>query len=167
MIVKGDILTNLSELDRAYTRATDPKQSLYLSKLAVLELCGWIEMSMDDMILCHSRRKLRLPANKKIAEKEIVNRTYGFEYDRHFRAMLMKTIGLVACERIEAKIDASVLVKFSAQLESLKTVRNSLAHTYLGKTGTTTTIDAPSATRARIADLYDGLKAYDGALRAL
>ena len=51
MIARSYILTNLKTLDRKYNRATSTRDSLFYSKLAILELCGWIEESMDDIVL--------------------------------------------------------------------------------------------------------------------
>ena len=69
-------------------------EALLFSKLATLELCGWIEVSMDDIVLRHSRRTLREPVNRAFCEKRIVKPIYGFDYDIHFRKMLMGLIGL-------------------------------------------------------------------------
>lgn len=164
MISKTYIQENLRQLDVAYRNATVQKHSVYFSKLAILELCGWIEMSMDDLMLRHASRVIKQSANQSIVD-EFVKRNYGFEYDRHFRQMLMKLVGIVTCEQIEAAMNVQVHTKFTTQLTSLKRVRDGLAHTY--SKAHTATIDAPSVTKARFVELYDGLKAYETALRAL
>ena len=56
MIARTYILDNLNKLDVRYRKAATLKDSLFYSKLAVLELCGWIEESMDDVILRCARR---------------------------------------------------------------------------------------------------------------
>ena len=52
MVAKNSILPgNLRSLDYRYRRAHSAlKEALFCSKLAILELCGWIEESMDDMV---------------------------------------------------------------------------------------------------------------------
>src|SRR4051794_8216918 len=131
MVVKKYILANLKELDAAYRTATNHKQGLYMSKLAVLELCGWIELSMDDLIDCHARRRIRLLSNSKFVSDQIIKKNYGFDYKRNFRNMVMRTVGIVSCEAMERHIPTSILVRFEAQLENLKISRNNLAHTFL------------------------------------
>ena len=51
MIAKSYILANLNALDARYKRASRAKDALFASKLALLELCGWIEESMDDIVV--------------------------------------------------------------------------------------------------------------------
>jgi hypothetical protein len=78
--------------------------------------------------------------------------------------MLIKLVGVVQTERIEYKMNVGVQTRFKAELQSLKTIRDLLAHTYAKNPPP---IDAPSRTRTRFIPLYEGLKAYDGALRSL
>lgn len=167
MIAKSYIAENLRHLDAAYNNPKIAKHGLYFSKLAVLELCGWIETSMDDIVSRHARRWLSEPANLTLVEKDIVKKTYGFDYDGHFRKMVIRLIGLIECESVEAALDATTIIRLKSHLSSLKVARDRLAHTYVKGPLGTTTIDAPSVTRARLDEIYDGLKAYDDALRSL
>src|SRR5438105_2751847 len=106
MIAKSYILTNLRALDRSYRRAASPKEAQFFSKLAILELCGWIEESMDDVILRCARKHLNVAANRSYCEKEVVKRTYGFDYHYNFRFMLIRLLGLIAVEKLEQRVDA-------------------------------------------------------------
>lgn len=162
MISKTYILANLRRLDAAYRQSTDQKHAFYFSKLAILELCGWIEMSMDDIVICHCKRNVRDQKYHDFVVKDIVGRTYGFEYDRHFKAMLIRLIGVISFERIERNISIATTARLTAELGNLKVLRNNLAHTYAKHVAA---IDAPSTTHGRFAALYAGLKAYDDALR--
>jgi hypothetical protein len=164
MITKTYISESLRQLDAGHRKAKNQRHAYYFAKLAILEICGWVEMSMDDIILRHCARHLNDESNNKFIEKQVVNRTYGFDYDRHFRAMLIRLVGMVATEKIEMGISAATDAHFKAELTSLKAVRDQLAHTYVKRVGV---IDAPSRTRARFQPLYQGLLAYDKALRAL
>ena len=102
--------------------------------------------------------------NTDYVEKEVVRRTYGFEYDQHFRYMLIRLVGIITTEQIERSISVAVATLFRAELTSLKSIRDSLAHTYAKSIPP---IDAPSRTIARFQPLYEGLMAYDKALRQL
>lgn len=166
MITKSYILQNLGQLNAAYNRSIN-KQALYLSKLAILELCGWIELSADDLVERHASRHLKEIGNLRFVENTIVKRNYGFDYESNFRHMMMRTVGIITLEQIEIAIGPSVLVPFSAQLGNLKAVRNQLAHTYVKGSGATLSIDAPSVTKNRFHDLYAGLCAYQTQLRKL
>lgn len=167
MIAKTYIQENLRQLDTAYRKSQSPKHGLYFAKLAILELCGWIEVSMDDIVLKHCSRCIFDSNNTKYVEKQIVGRTSGFDYDVNFRGMLIRLVGIVTCEIIESAVDSTIDTKFKAHLHSLKTARNSLAHTYVkGKPGAVS-IDAPSVTKARFPDLYEGLREYETVLKSL
>ncbi|MEN3930555.1 hypothetical protein WJT86_05690 [Microvirga sp. W0021] len=166
MVIKKYISENLNHLDQAYRRESDPKKATYYSKLAILELCGWIEVSMDKIILSHGRKKVKFPKNTKFIETN-VKQTYGFEYEKHFRKMLISLIGIVDCENIESRVNSTVKTHLEVQLKNLKLIRDNLAHTYLQGSPGQSTIDAPSTTKARLDDIYKGLKEFQKTLREL
>lgn len=163
MIVKRHIILNLRQLNRSFLDAESQKHGVYFAKLAILELCGWIEVSMDALIIEHCNRHLTQRRNLRFVENDVVKKTYGFDYESHFRKMLINIIGIIACEKLEAQVNVAVFTKFIAQLNSLKLARNGLAHTYLK--GMTAIIDAPSVTMSRFDDIYAGLKEYEAILR--
>jgi len=75
-----------------------------LSKLATIELCGWLEGEFDRLI--------RSVANGRISdiqwvETNVINNTYGFSYEKHWRPMLCKVVGEVFAARVESKINLS------------------------------------------------------------
>ena len=162
MIARTYVLDNLNRLNSLYRRSRTHKESLFLSKLAILELCGWIEESMDDIVRRCASRCLRDLDNRKSVEKEI-RRISGFQYDTHFRVMLVRVIGLMNVERLEGYLDPAVHARFVATLDALKKSRDSEAHTHLK--GVTKTLNAPSLTLSHFEDVYKGLRAYDVALR--
>ena len=165
MIAKSYILNNLQALDRNYRKAKSAKAAQFSSKLAILELCGWIEESMDDIVLRCARRNLVDVANRTYCEKEIVKRTYGFDYHNNFRLMLIKVLGLIAVEKLERGIDATIHGRMKSALSTLKQQRDSEAHTHLK--GITRTINAPSVTIAQFRPVYDGLVAIDDIIRSI
>lgn len=164
MIAKSYIESTLRMLNRLYSASKTTKEATLYSKLAVLELCGWIEESMDDIILRCSVRDVRDSINRKYIEENVVKKNYGFDYDRHFRKMLIHLLGVITVERLERRIDARVQATFRATLRSLKPVRDSAAHTHIR--GALGNINAPSVTMRHYKDLYAGLIAYDAQIRA-
>lgn len=159
MIAKTYILENLGQLNSRFLRTSKPKDGIYFSKLAVLELCGWIEMSMDDIVLRTCQKRLSDPRNLKYVEKDVIARTYGFQYQLHWRNMLIRTLGIVRVEKIERAVNQQKRVNLESELGNLATIRNSLAHTYVR--GTQVQIDAPSVTMDRFTHLHDGLKEFE------
>ncbi len=162
MISYSYIEKNLRALDTRYRNSRGNKDADFASKLAMLELCGWIEEAMDDCILRASVRVLRQERNRRFIEDR-VDRTYGFEYNRHFKPMMINLVGIWGFEKINKSIDPAVNDKFVSALSSLKTIRDSLAHTYTK--GVTRQISAPSVAIEWQADVKAGLKAYDAAMR--
>ena len=104
MITKSYIKGNLERIERLYEKSSDIQDGLFYSKLAILELCGWIEISMDDIILRLAKKHLKQSKNIAFVEKDVIRRTYGFDYSRHFRKMLINIIGITGVEKIEKKL---------------------------------------------------------------
>lgn len=165
MVTRSYILANLKNLDRNYRHANSAQDSLFYSKLAILELCGWIEESMDDIIIRCANRHLKNRDNKNFVDKQIIKCTYGFDYEKHFRIMLVKLLGIINVERIEKNVDQNKLSAFKAALENLKKQRDPEAHTHIK--GTTKIINAPSVTMAQFPTLYDGLIEIDSKLKVM
>jgi len=165
MIAKTSIFRNLTRLDNLYNKSGSTKQSLFLSKLAILELCGWIEESMDDIIRRCATRNLRDASNSKYVEESIIKKTYGFEYERHFREMLISLIGFIYVEKLERKVDKTKFQNLKPALGALKTYRDVEAHTHIK--GVTKRLDAPSATISKFFTVYDGLKDFEQNLRKI
>jgi hypothetical protein len=137
---------------------------MFFSKLAILELCGWIEESMDDIIMRCADRNIKETKNIDHVKSQIVAPTYGFEYHRHFRRMLIQLIGLVNVERIERTVDPIKRDRLKSTLSSLKKVRDPEAHTHIK--GVTPVINAPSVTIVQFQPVYDGLIEFDRVIRS-
>ncbi len=158
MISQGDIKQNLKEINELYLNSKTQKEALYFSKLAIIELCGWIEVSMDQMVLDCAKRTLKIQANIDFVKERIIKPTFGFEYDKHFRDMLIQVVGVLNTEKIETNFDETKLHLFKSSLGTLKESRDNLAHKYID---TTTRIDAPSATIKHFKHVADGLESVD------
>ncbi|OQY79666.1 MAG: hypothetical protein B6D41_22320 [Chloroflexi bacterium UTCFX4] len=165
MIAKQAILDELTLIETLYNKATDPRENLLYSKIAIIELCGWVEMSMDEIVNSCSSRHLRDASNLNSITNEVIGRTYGFQYNKHFRSMLIRLIGMIKVERVESRVDPVKLAKLKAQLNALKDPRNTVAHNPI--IGMTLTLDAPSVTRNRVEELYEGLHEMNRKIRSL
>ncbi len=162
-VTRTSIQQNLRTLDVLYTTTTAPQKSMFYAKLAILELCGWIEETMDRIVSSCAGRTLREQTNRKTVEDNTIRRTHGFEYNEHFRRMLIQVIGLRGVERMERRADATRLQALKSTLGALKPRRDVEAHTHL--IAATRTIDAPSATLKNFQRVYDGLCEIDRVLR--
>lgn len=99
-----------------------------ISKLALLELCGWIEEVFDEMMRNIDAQTL---GDEKWVNEKLIDRTSGFKYDTHLRAMIVELIGEVFARRIEEQMEATGkgdLERMKAMLGELWKKRCSFAH---------------------------------------
>ena len=158
------IAATLNELDAWFK---EPGLSLnrtnLLSKLATIELCGWLEEEFDRLI--------RIVANGRISdanwvETDVIDNTYGFVYTKHWRAMLCKVVGEVFARRVEAAMEAAHpagLHQLKSLLGQLWKDRCSFAHADLNAnvTNTQLTFNAPSVAINRLNQLKAILGQYE------
>ena len=162
MIARREITEILNEVDREYRKPrTTLRKSRYYSKLALIELCGWIEVTIDSIFEKQARRILSSSDLASFQNK--LTNIFGFEYSS-FRSLLIQLYGRQVTEKIEREIDPTVLQKMKASMKYLKPVRDVSAHTYIRKTAV---MDAPSAIMGHFEDLYAGLEAFEVTLRKL
>jgi len=140
MLPKEPIETTLKDLQRLYDHHSDSNHKIYFSKLALLELCGWIELAQDEIIKSYSSTKLTKQSNKDEIEK-LVLKTYGFSYKNHFRQMIIQLIGFTKTEILEDNLTGDILI-LKTQLGALSGLRNPSAHTPIS--GTISTYQSPS-----------------------
>ena len=65
MIAKSYLQKNLEILDKLFIESTSATKGLFYSKLAILELCGWIEKSMDDILRTCYHRNIKNKKDRK------------------------------------------------------------------------------------------------------
>jgi 2-iminobutanoate/2-iminopropanoate deaminase len=165
MVRKGDIAQNLKEIETLYNGSKSNKKKFYFAKLAVLELCGWLEDAMDKVVLESAIRCISEAANRKSVEEKI-DRTFGFAYEKHFRPLLTYIVGMSRLEKVESEFDkVGALSKFRSTLTKLKDPRNIAAHTH--SAGVLPNIDAPSVVRQDLELLYRSLRQLDRLLKRM
>ena len=164
MINKAQIEKNLAQIKVLYQNNLGNKEAHYYSKLAILEVCGWIEESIDNIVNGCANKKLTETKNVKFIE-DIVNHSYSFEYERHFRNLLVQVFGIINVEKIESSLDGVKFDLMKSSLGTLKKYRDTHAHTYTK--GVTTTIYAPSSTESHFKNVYIGLKDVESCIRKI
>ena len=147
------IETLINELEKLYDAPRDPNHKDYYSKFALTELCGWLEISIDEIVKDYSTTKLNELENQDYFKNKIINKTYGFDYKLHLRPMLINLIGLKGIEELEANLKAQgVLQILASQLSTLWGLRRRAAHTTI--VGVTAQYQSPSTIKNNLTTLY-------------
>ncbi len=165
MIAKSSILRNLKTLEKLYDASPGNRTGLLYSKLAILELCGWIEDTMDGMVTRSVTRRIKAVSVRDKFSEDVILHTYGFHYDKHFRQMLVYVIGEVTMLRVEKRLDQTKFQSLRSTLGSLRKSRDIQAHTHLR--GGNRRLDSPLVTKANFFRVYDGLVEMESKLKAL
>lgn len=90
-----------------------------LSKLAMLELCGWIEETFDELIREVDRSTIN---DSKWVSECVIKKTSGFTYASHLRPMLVTLIGEVLTRRVEDEMERN----HNGELERMKSLLGTL-----------------------------------------
>ncbi len=156
----------LNDLDAWFQEpATSNDRPKLLSKLAILELCGWLEVEFDRLILVVELGRLNDSAWVK---KKVIPHSNGFTYDKHWRPMLCMVVGEVFARRVESAMDAAhptELDQLKPLLEDLWKYRCSFAHADITTNVATQQIfNAPSWTINQHARLKVILGNYEKAM---
>jgi hypothetical protein len=99
-----------------------------LSKMATLELCGWIEVEFDRLAMLAERGRLNDPDWVK---DNVISKTNGFQYENHWRPMLARLVGEIFARRVENKIEQDHpgdLDQLKSLLGTLWKIRCNYAH---------------------------------------
>jgi len=162
MVNKTIIQQNLKRIDKLYNKHIGGIEADYYSKLALLEVCGWIEETMDDIVRSCARKHLKKQNSFDSIEKVIEN-THSFKYQSNFQNMLRQLVGLINLEKLENNYNSIKFQLLASSLGTLKQYRDEHAHTYIK--GQTNTFYAPSFTISHFYKVYDGLKDIERCIR--
>jgi hypothetical protein len=132
-----------------------------LSKLAVLELCGWLEGFFDTIVMEVDSMTM---ADSEWVNKAVISGVYGFDYAKHLRAMLKHLLGEVLVRRVENRLETEApgdLERLKSILGSLWKIRCEFAHSDLvTNIASQRTFYAPSWSRAQLTSLQALIEAY-------
>lgn len=165
MVPTASVRQNVAVLSKAYENAEEPKLKLFYAKLALLEVCGWIEETIDALVLRHAKYILVTPAEYDRYRKEIVNKQYGFHYKDNIVPMLVGLFGRSGVNEFESYHNAAKLEVLKSALGSLKEERNAHAHTHIK--GVTRRVMAPSLLQEYFGQVRDGLNEMELAFRLM
>lgn len=149
MIDYVSIENTLKLLDREYNNAqnssqVDSQMPVLFSKLAILELCGWIEVSVDNVLFEYVNNTVVKEENKKIIRERIaVN--YGFKFKTNLQPLFCSVFGIKNYEDIIGALSDQELANMQTTLGNLAKLRDIAAHNNT-EVGITPTYNAPSQT---------------------
>jgi hypothetical protein len=99
------VTATLNQLDSWFNEPTQggdrPK---LLAKLAILELCGWLEGEFDRLAMVVESGRLNDP---EWVKSNVISGTFGFKYTEHWRRMLVGLVGEIYARRIEEAMEVS------------------------------------------------------------
>ena len=142
------VLSTLNHLQSLYDSEQDSETMKLLGKVGLIELCGWLEMSIDKLIL--SVAVLNEPNLKFLNGK--IKKITTFEYEKSIKELLIFLKGLEFYEKFESDeaIQSDItLYKSKTETEkiyedkTLITMRHAAAHT-LTSLSQITNYNAPS-----------------------
>lgn len=143
------------------------KQEL-LSKIAALELCGWLEDTHDALIQKYLDRCTQSPFSKKNIFKTWENQvkkalkdTHGLSYDKHFRSLLSVTLGNITILQLENEIGFLEIEEFTNILNTLHTYRSELAHKSYYNIKQQKTLDTPEVILKKFKYLHKILEKFE------
>lgn len=161
MIHYNDIEQNLILLDNLNQQNyTNQRIVNVLSKAAALELSGWIENTIDNIIL--PLAQTRFSNYNYTYLSTLVKQVHGFSHDNHFRKLLIYLIGIKGFENMLSSINAVNYNSLKADLTNHYNDRKDLAHNHI--IGITPRIVATSTTLTRFYNILHGLQDIDSYL---
>lgn len=166
MVDYTGIENTLKRLDAEYNaQMSDPQMPILFSKLAVIELCGWIEESFDDLLFEYINTHI-IDHNCQRIIKKIIDDNYGFQYERHVFKIFSAVIGVNNWENIIDKLSPSDFGNFQTILNSYSTGRNRAAHTHT-PIGTTRSFDAPSLVLSNFHKIKNAVSVIENEIKIL
>lgn len=142
MINFTTIENTLVKIEALYNASTDSHLQILYSKLAILELSGWLEESFDEIL--HEYLNNKVTTDYITLGKEIIKKNNGIHWDK-IRLMINNIIGVSNLETIESLLESSLagISIIKPFLNTLTPNRNIAAHTSIL---VSRTFDAPSVT---------------------
>ena len=171
MLSSVELHQNINVYQKHYNSAQNLRELLLSSKAALLDVCGWLEEAMDQVVIDCARRCNLSIVRLKSVESYYVKRTNGFDYERHFEKMLTAVVGFKVLEQAETQIGVTTLTPFTSALSSLVPLRNHYAHTHLDTAQpypqNVTSIPAPSSLVPFVVQAEVALQSMENALLCL
>lgn len=136
MISSQRLRLTLAYLESQYNASathSDPVIATLYCKLAVIELCGWVEQCFDSISVAATHSSTAGSAKSYLAQK--VKSVYCMSYERHCRTILLSALGVNTLGDVESIVDFNGgISRLSGELSTLYIDRNGAAHTHVATT---------------------------------
>ena len=162
MVAQYEIEKSLKRLEANFDLSNSPVDQRYLSKVALIELCGWVEEEVDKLMLKYGKKCLK-GTEFSTKYEEVVLNVYGFDYERHFRKMLVQLFGMYGTYHVEQSVGDALRIQLKSVLGGLKTRRDKLAHHQLK--GQTAHLMGFSVLLNNQKIIYSALTSYEQAIK--
>lgn len=163
--IKGNLLVVEEEYSEAMQSPDVRKGGVVAalcSKLAIIEVSGWIEITIDRMLKNYLNMTLTDIALRSTVEKDVIDRVYGFHYRNEVRPLFEKIIGAARFAKIVGNLKRRNSDQaFFSLLGEIARMRDSAAHTYWHE-GITQHYDSPSVVRQKFEQLLPILSMING-----
>jgi len=143
----------LNRIDVSYQQETDNKRALLWAKMAIIEVSGWTEECIDDLLISYID-SINPNCKKYLSDK--IKKVYGFHYSSNFKSICVQILGNIMFEKIERKIPTECQ-KLQVALDELTKNRNMCAHTHILNNQP---IDAPQKSMFHHNEIEVGLKKF-------
>ncbi|GHU62191.1 hypothetical protein FACS189445_4980 [Spirochaetia bacterium] len=160
MIDSTQLKILLGEIDTSFQNETDTNRILLWAKIATLEVSGWTEECIDDLLNAY------LDSINPLCKNELLKKIrsiYSFHYSNDFRNICVQILGNIMFERIQKKIPLECQQLESA-LNGLKTNRDKYAHTHIINKSP---LDSPQRSLEYLNKIEIGLRRFMAELRKM
>ncbi len=161
-IEKTEIGQNLETLNILYTNSANNREALFYSKLAVLELCAWLEETMEEVVRSYVVLNIKNKENQNSIENSIIRPNHGFDYKGNFRKMLIRVVGFRGIETMEDAAGSATIYTLESTTRTLKKTRDRQVHTYFN---TTMNLEAPSIIMGHFNNMFQALEKFQDAMK--
>lgn len=158
------ILQRIADFDTQYLAEREPVQRAILSKIAIIEAAGWLEVQLDQLYYDRSQKLLSADAQLKKRFEEKVKKKYSFAYEQAIQDILIHLYGTRMLIAIENKLGPRILNNFRTSLANLKKLRDRMAHTHIDLTDSSLIYDSPSTLMPDLTNILEGMKALRTAI---
>lgn len=164
MVDYTTIEQTLNELNTQYNESSDLKMQILISKFALLEFCGWIEVAIDDILLEYLVAKVSNVDIQESAKKRIEN-NWGFHFGSNIEPLFCHIIGVVNWQKVIDDLDRiNKKEVFVSTLNNFTKKRGSAAHT---NTQVTQNYDAPSTIKNNFNNIVVAIKQIQETISSL
>ena len=164
MVDFATIEQTLTYLDNEYNNCLDPKFQTLLSKVAMLEFCGWIEVAMDEVLFEYLNR-INLEQKLLEAVKKRIDENWGFHFSSNIQPLFCYILGVVNWQTVLSDLDninkREVLI---STLNNFSKRRGVAAHTNIQ---VTQSYDAPCTIKNNFCNIKDAIKQMQSTIISL